>query len=320
MDSNLELLIVRHLCGDLNDNEEADFQQKLASDDAFRMQFTQLSALWNMGENLNPAMRLEQTCSVRWAQFRNQCFSKSSGSFAMKRMVRWAAVWVAFVGVGTALYLSATVNPSRGWTSFYSENKVDSVVLGDYTKVIAAAQSRVTYKLEEHKRQARVDGIAYFEVAPDQTRPFFVQFPDAELKVVGTSFWVEHIEGRNQIAIEVTEGKVQLTHLSETVVLVAGERGVIAQGRIRKIDPSVSSVQDWKQRNLILNQAPIEEVVTLLLPFYPELIAIRDLSTRDTTKVSTHFQNQPLGEVLDELAMHFHKKFVFKDGVLQITD
>ena len=63
-------------------------------------------------------------------------------------------------------------------------------MLSDGTKVYLNAASELKYpvQFDSKKRQVHLSGEAYFEVAKDECRPFFVQAGDVRIRVLGTSF------------------------------------------------------------------------------------------------------------------------------------
>lgn len=85
-----------------------------------------------------------------------------------------------------------------------------SVTLEDGSKIILKSGSRI--RLPEHftptERVVFLTGEAFFDIAKNPERPFFVHAKDIVTRVLGTSFWVKNTEGSKNIGVEVITGKV----------------------------------------------------------------------------------------------------------------
>jgi hypothetical protein len=84
--------------------------------------------------------------------------------------------------------------------------------------------------LEGTPRRVRIDlrqGTSDFEVVPNPDRPFSVLVPAAELRVVGTRFRVvvEHRSSERRIAVEVSEGVVEVRTRGSAELLSRVESG-----------------------------------------------------------------------------------------------
>ena len=87
----------------------------------------------------------------------------------------------------------------------------------------------------EHKREVHLEGEAFFEVAHDTLRPFFVYTGNITTKVLGTSFTVSARE--NVVFVEVKTGRVSVTQttqksasprhtLTEEIILTPNQKAV----------------------------------------------------------------------------------------------
>ncbi|MDP4250544.1 MAG: FecR family protein, partial [Bacteroidota bacterium] len=84
--------------------------------------------------------------------------------------------------------------------------------LVDGTKVTLRPGSSIkhTVFLQKDKREVYLDGNAFFEVAKDPDRPFYVYAHDIVLKVLGTSFNVTTDKNNGNITVVVKTGKVSV--------------------------------------------------------------------------------------------------------------
>ena len=84
--------------------------------------------------------------------------------------------------------------------------------LVDGTKVTLQPGSSIKHAvfLQKDKREVYLDGNAFFEVAKDPNRPFYVYAHDIVLKVLGTSFNVTTDKNNGNITVVVKTGKVSV--------------------------------------------------------------------------------------------------------------
>lgn len=101
-----------------------------------------------------------------------------------------------------------------------------NLVLSDGTRVMLNSASDLKYPVLFNKKERRVflSGEAYFEVAKDSTRPFYVVTDDVQVRVYGTSFDVNTHREKVVQAILV-EGKIGIKpiHSGAEQILHPGE-------------------------------------------------------------------------------------------------
>ena len=87
------------------------------------------------------------------------------------------------------------------------------VYLVDGSKVILQPGAGIRYAafLQKDKREVYLKGNAFFDVAKDARRPFFVYSGDLVVHVLGTSFAVSTDKNTNEISILVKTGKVAVS-------------------------------------------------------------------------------------------------------------
>src|SRR5690606_4939020 len=83
-------------------------------------------------------------------------------------------------------------------------------ILPDGSIVILSPDSRIKYRngVETGTRELFLEGEAYFDVAHDSKRPFFVYAGDVITRVLGTSFKIRHRGHNEKTTVSVKTGKV----------------------------------------------------------------------------------------------------------------
>ncbi len=87
------------------------------------------------------------------------------------------------------------------------------IYLVDGTRILLGKNSRVRYEkfLDKDKREISLEGEAFFDVAKDQTRPFYVHTRGLLTRVLGTSFRIIARKNEEKITVAVRTGKVSVS-------------------------------------------------------------------------------------------------------------
>ncbi|HEX4372106.1 MAG TPA: FecR domain-containing protein [Puia sp.] len=105
---------------------------------------------------------------------------------------------------------STIINNDLQHTNSTSENRV--VYLVDGTKITLQPGASIKHAvfLQKDKREVYLEGNAFFEVAKDANRPFYVYANDIVLRVLGTSFNVATNNTNGNVTVLVRTGKVSV--------------------------------------------------------------------------------------------------------------
>ncbi|WEK36332.1 MAG: FecR domain-containing protein [Candidatus Pseudobacter hemicellulosilyticus] len=126
------------------------------------------------------------------------------------------------------------------------------VVLPDGTKVWLNAASSVSYpaSFTGNTRTIKMTGEAYFEIAPDKARPFFVDINgESNVEVLGTAFNVNAYKDHDAIKTTLLSGRIKAGGAA-AVVLSPGQQAVQETGAatgIQVVDEvDLGQVLAWK--------------------------------------------------------------------------
>lgn len=154
-----------------------------------------------------------------------------------------------------------------------------TIQLADSSIVTLNADSRIQLHVDRtHRDIELLRGEALFKVAHDPARPFTVQTATAIVTAVGTQFNV--YERPNGTRVSVLEGRVKITPIGNpskggnggsgtanvvpaTESLSAGQEAqVTPDGAIqRNAKADVTKTVAWRERRLIFDDAPLEDIV-----------------------------------------------------------
>ena len=147
------------------------------------------------------------------------------------------------------------------------------VRLADGTLVYLNSATRMKYpvKFDEKERKVYLSGEAYFEVAKDPERPFFVEMEGVEVRVYGTSFNVNtHQKGNIQTVL--VKGSIGVKVLSSGMesVIRPGQMAEFKQGntKVDVKDVNVAVYTDWKDSIFRFENQRLEDILTVLSNWY----------------------------------------------------
>ena len=181
--------------------------------------------------------------------------------------------------------------------------------LSDGSVVSLNVVSNARYDISPRERVVHLnDGEASFLVQKDPERPFLVKSGGYEIRAIGTSF---NVRNRHQtLEVAVKEGLVEVRHKasgSKPVLLRAGQKFHVlldkpegtAAAKISTV-PNVT-VDEWRNRVLNYEDAPIDEVIRDVNLFYdrPVFVDPAQASRRVTMRVEI----KDRGETMKRLSL-----------------
>jgi ferric-dicitrate binding protein FerR (iron transport regulator) len=195
-------------------------------------------------------------------------------------------------------------------------------VLPDGTKVVLNSRSTLTYAagFSESKREIKLVGEAFFEVAQDSLRPFIVYSGNISTTALGTSFNVHYRHSRAITEVSLATGVVQIATTDKTSgpkskKLQPGERLNYdnKEGSFYTDHFDALETLAWREGVLFFKKAGIEQVVQRLEDWYGVEIILKG----NTGKFKNHdwtytgmFKDQNLENVLTGIS--YVKDFSFE--------
>lgn len=180
-----------------------------------------------------------------------------------------AGLAAACAAIGLSwIFLFAVLGGAKEYQTAIGEQRI--VELADNSLVTLNADSEINVHLLDSERKIDLQrGEAIFKVAYDALRPFRVHTRAGIVQAVGTQFGV-HDRLNGDTRVSVLEGRVRLTAKRtegaaqpEQLLLAAGEEADIRlDGTIRRHENAVvADSVAWRERRLVFENAPLEEMV-----------------------------------------------------------
>ena len=142
------------------------------------------------------------------------------------------------------------------------------IVLSDGSKVWLNSDSRLRFPspFSGDKRTVFLEGEAYFEVASNPQKLFYVLAGETKVRVLGTAFNVLAYQDDLQTEVALLRGKVSFDVADKAYVLTPGEIATLDResGKtiIRKGD--VAAIVDWKAGRFNFEDMPLEKLTVKL--------------------------------------------------------
>ncbi len=147
------------------------------------------------------------------------------------------------------------------------------ILLGDGTKVWLEADSYLEYPetFGEDKREVRLKGEAYFEVAKDSLRPFIVRSGAYRMQVYGTEFNL-NTSDETRVQLVLVKGSVgfQANESAEEMRLMPGQLGesnvLTGECQIENVD--INRYISWKDGYIIFENECLESIMEKISRWY----------------------------------------------------
>ncbi|TDS78787.1 FecR domain-containing protein [Comamonas sp. JUb58] len=202
-----------------------------------------------------------------------------------------AATWQPRRRALAPALLAAVLMAGGGWYGWRNHASYELTVatgpgetrevdLPDGSQVALNFSSSLRVRYYPGRRETELGaGEAFFRVAHDANRPFTVDSGNSRVRVVGTAFNVR--AGPPQLTVKVLEGKVEVRpdrHRDDLRALLLTAGGGVsiepATGQYTALAAPAGTVGDWRNGQLVFEQAALAEVAAELSRYLGEPVAV----------------------------------------------
>lgn len=223
--------------------------------------------------------------------------------------LRWAAALALVAGAGLVWRLTRTSTELPTAAATYTTNvgQTDSLTLSDGTVAILGPVSRlaVSAGYGDGARTVELEGVAWFDVTHDNTRPFRVKAGSAEIEDLGTRFGVTATGDEVRVVVESGSVAIQDTvkRSARRVTLKAGEAATLRANQSLPT-PSARTESDiaWLSGHVVFDNAPLARVRDDLRRWYGLELVLADSSLL-ARHVSARFAGESSAQVLRVLEL-----------------
>lgn len=160
------------------------------------------------------------------------------------------------------------------------------LIMSDGTKVWLNSQTVLRYPVSFHgeERHVELEGEAYFEVAKDEKRPFYVKTShQVRVEVLGTSFNIRAYRDEQDIETVLEKGAVRMWQDTQSVTLSPGNRALFnTEHRHFIIEPVNTELYTaWHSGQYIFEEETIENILHKLSRWYDMNVFFADNAAKN---------------------------------------
>lgn len=199
--------------------------------------------------------------------------------WSLKKTLRYvsAAAMIAMV-MGTGVYFLYSHLQERGRSeclakagdrvSYSTGGVIQNIRTEDGSLICLNAHTRLEYDRKDfnvsERRVEMPEGEAYFRIAKNRRKPFFIGLGRHTVEVVGTSFNISRYNELNKCVISVVSGLVRvLDGQGKEIALLPKNREItlgLADGRFTIQEKDCQKTIGWTDGGLVLNDAGMDEL------------------------------------------------------------
>lgn len=194
---------------------------------------------------------------------------------------------------------------AASWTKLtVPEGEHVDMTLPDGTRLYVNSGSEVEIPsvFDAEKREIRMTGEVYLEVAKDAGRPFFVETEEFDVRVYGTSFNVSAYPEDGVSSVVLVEGSVAVSSGGMTRFIEPGQKVEIAGGRMAVSEVDVMEYVSWKDRIIITDGQTLDSIMQKLARYYGVEITVSESAGGMMMSGKLDLQ-EDLSSVLDNLCI-----------------
>ena len=139
----------------------------------------------------------------------------------------------------------------------------NTLLLPDGTKVWLNAESTIKYPSSflGLQRSIEIEGEAYLEVAHNRWRPFIINTPNGQVKVLGTKFYLSSNSEEKDFMVSLIEGSVKISSGAKSATLKPGYRAQVKDGEFKQSVIRSLETELWKNGIYYFKDKPFDELM-----------------------------------------------------------
>lgn len=308
-------LIIKYLLKEASTEEEAQVREWISSKPENEKEFSRFELIWNSSKKLE--QKSDADPEVAWSSFKTRVSQAGKKEAPVRRLTQrygWLKVAaVLFIVAGAWSFYSVF---NTGYDAFESGKFVRKEILPDGSEVTLNKNTLLSYRknFKGETRSVKLEnGEAFFNVRPDKSKPFVIETEDVNIRVVGTSFNVKHLDKITEVIVET--GIVQVSMNTQMVELRAGNKVTIRdKDSTLKIEANTDQLYNYyRSKMFVADNTPLWRVVEILNEAYGSNIVIDNDQIKDL-RLTAPFKDESLDNIIDIITQTFKITAVKQDG------
>ncbi|MBC8600736.1 FecR domain-containing protein [Parabacteroides acidifaciens] len=323
MENKINHIIARVLSGESTSEDILSLSEWLNDNENNREEFRRLKNYWDADvafkQSVTPAFSAEKLLQQIKVQDRHNRKRQSWRSYAPLI----AAVTLLFIFSTAFLFYYTNNHVSEYYTLLTDEHK-SNFTLEDGTVITLNKNSRLSYsdKYGKNKRDVKLEGEAYFEVAKNPEKPFQVEMNGASIIVLGTHFNVKADSDSDDITATLVEGSIRFEGAKQNIVMTPNQQLTFSRSTnkvgIKHVD--TDTFTSWKDGLLKYKSIPFIELIEELKNTYKVDIEIdnEELKKPTVTVSGTFSKEQSIEQILKVISRSLPIRWSNSNGVYYI--
>ena len=332
---NIYQVIARHFEKTQSKEDELFLKSWMGESDENKILYEKLSAHWNSPvQEKFTILKSEEIKNDIWSRVNNKQahFKEPEKRKGKHNFLKYAAAILLLVSAGAAIFFQMDHTPpekkSPSLISRYNaEGRKSEFRLQDGSVIFLNSESSVSFH-EAFSDTARIvwlDGEAFFDVAEDSLKPFYVVSENIKIKALGTSFNVNGFSVSEGISVSLASGKVAVINMKKAavkpVILLPGQQ-VSYHKKVNSFSPVSEydrvKVEGWKDGILSFDKADLDEIIQKLNRWYGVDIYVNN-KPEDPISYTGTFKRQSLENVLISMGFVNHFDFEINDKTVVLS-
>ncbi len=314
-------LLVKYMLNECSTDEQQHVEEWLHDDEANQSYYKHFQLIWNTSSSLATETNINPQAS--WQRLKPKLHPHTNKLqlhryvyYAAAAMVLVLALWIVFKPHSSQrlpqqeIVHSDTILPSlpsidKIQIAATTQPKIDT--LSDHSIVTLNRHATLTHpkEFQGNERRVQLQGEAFFSIAPNKQKPFFIETGDkVEIRVVGTSFNVKTTQDYTEVIVET--GIVEVRHFNKLLILHQHERA-----KIKKNDSTIHVEKNkdklyryYRDRQFECDNTPLWKFVEILNEAYDDSVTIENKNLRSEV-LTTRFDNESLSQILSIISETF---------------
>ncbi|WNO08037.1 FecR family protein [Teredinibacter sp. KSP-S5-2] len=254
----------------LTEAQFSEFKNWYNSDQTHQLEFNRIEKDWSTISRY--------TNQQSYQTYKNQHRNSQKRQYYYKAA---AGLCVLLIGLSVFFHFSFEQTQSKLYQTHVGEQA--SYTLTDGSRVTLNTNSQLEVSFEQSLRKlSLISGEAYFRVAKDKSRPFQVSLSSGLVTALGTEFSIK--VDKHNASVVVTEGTVKVeerktpsNHQPESKQLTVNDSVSFTSRGLGKVTKNINdNLVSWKEKFLVFDSRPLEEVISELNRYLPYSISITD--------------------------------------------
>lgn len=323
-------LIMSYLDGLCTSEDAQILLSWIAESDENRLHFESLKTVWeltafDMPENIDVEAALDKVNSRI-----DEIEAEKATGIAPTVKLSWYQKNYKFVSsvaaaVVVALIVSFFVAKPFNNKTVLASSDFDAntpCVLPDGTSVVFNSESELTYRKSFGKalRQVDFEGVASFDVAKDESKPFIIRCDNMQVEVLGTSFL---LNAEDQV-VDLYSGKVKMSAVDKkgneisSVEILPGERGVLNKSNELVLVSAMDVKKEELKKNheLVFNDETLRVIIETVAYIYNVNINLAEAQAE--RKITVRFTDDPINDVLETVAAVANLELVKSGSIYEL--